>query len=78
MSWNYRMLSEVVGDATVYYIAEVYYDADGKPKSWSERDFNPVSGWDDLEDLKGTIVQLQRAAELPLLRVMGETLEEWQ
>ena len=75
--WNYRILSEVVGDHTEYFVAEVYYNDAGETRAWSERDFNPISGWDDLEDLKGTIKQVQDALEKPVLRVMGNKLVEW-
>lgn len=63
MSWNYRILAEVVGDHTDYYIAEAYYDSEGRPRNWTDRDFNPTAGWDDLEDLRGTIRQVQEAME---------------
>lgn len=78
MSWNYRILAEVVGDYTEYYVAEVYYDKDGNPKAWSDREeFNALRGWEDLEDLRGTIQQIQAALDKPVLRVMGEKLVEW-
>lgn len=76
MSWNYRILSEVVGDHTEYRVAEVYYDDDGNPKYWSLPDFNPLSGWDELEELLGTIGQVQEALSKPVLRVFGDHLEE--
>lgn len=77
MSWNYRILSEVVGDHTEYFVAEVYYDSDGRPKAWSDReDFNALRGWDDAEDLRGTIKQVQEALAKPHLRVMGDHLSE--
>ena len=77
MSWNYRILAEVVGDLTMYYIAEVYYDKEGNPKNWSGRDFNPISDWDDLDDLRGTVEQVAKALHEPVLRIIGNKLVEW-
>ena len=77
MHWNYRILSEVVGDHTEYFVSEVYYDRDGKIKMWSDREINVLSEWDNLADLEGTIGLVQKALEKPVLRVMGDHLEEW-
>lgn len=75
--WNYRILSEVVGDITEYYVAEVYYNNNGVPTSWTDREeFNALAGWESLEDLQGTIQQIQAAAECPVLRVFGDKLVE--
>jgi hypothetical protein len=76
MSWNYRILSEGDGDHRVYFVAEVYYDKEGNPKNWSERDFNPLKGWDDQDELRGTIEQIYIALSKPTLRVMGDHLTE--
>lgn len=75
--WNYRILAEVVRDHTEYYVTEVYYRGD-EPVSWVDREgINVLGGWDDLDDLKGTIRQVQEAVTKPVLRVMGDRLEEW-
>lgn len=75
MSWNYRILSEVVGDYTEYFIAEVYYNKDGNPEMWSDREeFNALRGWDDVNDLRATIAQVQEALNHPVLRVFGDRL----
>lgn len=75
--WNYRILSEVVGDYTEYYVAEVHYDNDGNPKNWTHREgFNALRGWDHLEDLLSTIQLVQEAASKPVMRVFDNKLVE--
>ena len=75
--WNFRILSEVVGDRTAYFIAEVYYNDAGEPASWTDReDYNALNGWDDVDDLRGTITHLQDALSKPVLRVAGDKLVE--
>ncbi|QRY51706.1 hypothetical protein [Mycolicibacterium septicum] len=77
MSWNYRVVVEDLGEhGTAYSIREVYYDDDGKPRAWSGQDFNPVSMWEELDDLKGTVKLLQGALDKPVLTVVGEKLVE--
>jgi len=77
MSWNYRMLAEVVGELTMYWVGEVYYDKNGKPDSWSGREFNVIADWDDLDDLKGTIEKVAKAVHEPVLQIVGNKLVEW-
>lgn len=75
--WNYRILSEVVGDYTEYYVAEVYYRDDDSIRAWTDREeFNALRGWDSESELRGTIELIQRAATLPVLRVFGDKLVE--
>lgn len=59
MSWNYRIGTKIVGNTPVYpngwrefLVIECYYE-DGVPVSYCER--NPVGGWEDINDLLGTI-----------------------
>lgn len=36
--WELRILSEVVGDGTEYFVSEVCYDKDGNVKSWTDQE----------------------------------------
>jgi len=53
MSWNYRMIRTKENETYVYHVHEVYYDKNGKPKSWSENPITPYgeSQSDGYEDL---------------------------
>jgi hypothetical protein len=62
-------------DRTEYFVAEVYYDDRGRPYSWTDREeFNALAGWDDVEDLRETIVHIQEALQQPVLRVSDDQL----
>lgn len=74
--WDYRIISEVDGDHTNYFISEVFYNDAGEPKSWVAADENLLSGWDNVADLSATVEQLQGALRLPVLRVFGRELRE--
>lgn len=78
MSWNFRILAEDAYGTTVFRVAEVYYDAEGKPRSWSQSDFNPLAEWDELSEIRGTIELIQGAREKPVLQVVGGKLVEME
>lgn len=74
--WNYRILTRVVktNKLTVaeknwreFFISEVYYKK-GKPASYAP-DLNPLSGWDELKDLKWTAKHIKEALSHPVLDV---------
>lgn len=70
MSFNYRMIRHVDGEDYVFNIHEVYYDKDGKVKSWSE---NPIHAQGDtpidcLEDL----CLMQQAFHEPIMEINSE------
>jgi hypothetical protein len=61
-SWNYRIRKS----GNQYSVIEVYYDAKGKITGWADAT-NALEGWDDLDDLTGTITQLCEASFRPVL-----------
>lgn len=64
MTWNYRVLRENHGSWGDYYkIVEAYYTGD-EVTGWCDAS---VDGWDDYDDLKGTISKMQEAFEKPTL-----------
>jgi hypothetical protein len=74
--WNYRILTRIVkaNNLTVasknwreFFISEVYYK-NGKPKSYAP-DLNPLSGWDELKDLKWTAKHIKEALKKPVLDI---------
>lgn len=75
VSWNFRILRYYVDNPsnpaepfTAYRIAEVYYDKDtGEPRMYSDRDYNPLTDWDDLGDLIGTCEKVLAACQKPVL-----------
>lgn len=71
--WEPRILSEVVGDGTEYFVSEVCYDNDGNVKSWTDReDFCELFVQHDLDDLRGVISRLHDALTKPVLRVAAD------
>lgn len=52
--WELRILSEVVGDGTEYFVSEVCYDKDGNVKSWTDQEqLGELFVQHDLDDLRG-------------------------
>lgn len=43
MSWNYRIVWQTVDGEPIYGLHEVFYDADGKPSSWSVEPVLPAA-----------------------------------
>lgn len=80
MSWNYRILRKpqdttIPGEKLYFYIiVEAYYDKNDKINGWCEGKDNLE--WDDLEDLEGTIKQLQNIIGKPILEEKDNTLIE--
>lgn len=70
-----RIMSEVVDGEREYFIAEVFYDHDGRVKSWSDREgFNVLSGHTDVIDLRRVIAKLQKAENKPVLNITADGL----
>ena len=80
MSWNYRVMQyEMKGvDYPLYMITEVYYDKEGRPRSFIEDYHDAVSGAEDIEDLRFAVTKMQDALEKPVLRYVkgNDFLEE--
>ena len=72
MSWNYRVIRE----NDLLRVAEVYYDDNGMPEAWTLPDFDPLAGWEELSELKGTVDHIADAFEKPVLHCNGEQLVE--
>lgn len=73
--WEPRILSEVVGDGTEYFVSEVCYDKDGNVKSWTDREqLGELFVQHDLDDLRGVISRLHDALTKPVLRVAADGL----
>ena len=74
--WNYRILTRMVNvedknmpykEWREFFISEVYYKG-GKPVSHSAT-WNPLAGWDSLDDLKWTAKHVREALKKPILDV---------
>lgn len=63
---NYRVVQSY--DKTEYFVAAVYYDGDAT-RGWVDTGHDFL-GWEDYDDLKGTVELLKKAFEEPLLRVV--------
>ena len=71
--WNYRIIHDTKNEE--WFIAEVYYDASGKPVGWAYGD--PLTAWDRQEDLISTYQLVGLALDKPYLRVLeGGRLSE--
>jgi hypothetical protein len=64
MTWNYRLVHQVVNGEDVYAIHEAYYDGE-KPISITEESVNPQG--ETFEELKCDFVYYLKALELPVL-----------
>lgn len=64
MTWNYRLVHQVVNDEDVYAIHEAYYDGE-KPISITEESVNPQG--ETFEELKRDLVYYLKALEQPVL-----------
>lgn len=63
--WNYRVLQSY--DRTEFFIAEVYYDDEGR-MGWADVRGSALT-WDDYDDLKYTVEKITEAFNRPLLLV---------
>lgn len=73
--WEPRILSEVVGDGTEYFVSEVCYGKDGNVRSWTDRDaLDELFVQQDLDDLRGVISRLHDALTKPVLHVAADGL----
>lgn len=69
-TWNYRMTRDRVpdglgGQSDVFAIREVYYDADGKPTSWSK---DPIAaGGETVQEAGDDLSLMGRALGRPVL-----------
>lgn len=72
-----RIMSAVVDGVPEYFVAEVFYDREGRAKSWSDREaFNALSGHTDVNDLLRVIAKLQDAGDKPVLDVTTDGIAE--
>lgn len=73
-TWGFRVATKDVtyGEETVkeYGIIEVYYDDQGEIEFHGG--FKDPNGWDDIEDLKGTIDRMQQAFGKPIVGHLKE------
>lgn len=65
MSWNYRVLVFVQGDETVTQICEVYYDKEGKPNGYTDK--NIVASSTGKEGLVWMLSMYKDALKKPML-----------
>lgn len=65
MTWNYRIMKRQIGSFVSYDVHEVYYNADGSIKAWTENSIKP-SG-ETIEELKEDFSMQLRAFEKPIL-----------
>lgn len=76
MTWNYRVAKKNAVDydgsnITLYGLIGVYYNEQGEPYGWS--DFIDPNGWDDIDDLKGTLELMLRDFDKPVFeQELGE------
>jgi len=65
MSWNYRIIARKDHDDFHFAIHEVYYDENGNPTSWTERDVG-IAGY-SLDELKQAYKHYGIAFKKPIL-----------
>lgn len=65
MSWNYR----IVNDGRKYWVAEVFYDRNGKYLSHTGPHYNPTSYWETEDEVRGTVEKITAALNKPILTV---------
>ena len=65
MSWNYRVLVHKNEDDVCLQIHEVYYDKDGKLKSYTKNGANVIG--DCFLDLEWTLNEMIKCLEKPML-----------
>lgn len=72
MSWNYRVLrtTDCCVDNQWHYIAEVYYDDQGKPEMWTPKAMRP--GGTTLDELRGDLGYMLKALDAPVLEVFKD------
>lgn len=63
MNWNYRVAKKQFDGEDCYGIIEVYYE-EGEVMGWT--DFVDLLGWDNPEDLKGTLELMLKAFDKPI------------
>ncbi|WP_157931914.1 hypothetical protein [Mycobacteroides abscessus] len=72
-----RIMSEVVDGEPEFFVAEVFYDREGRAKSWSDREaFNALSGHTDVNDLLRVIAKLQDAGDKRVLHIAADDIAE--
>lgn len=77
MSWNYRVLFRQDTNGEQYFaVHEVYYDADGKPTSWTCDAARPIG--DNLLELAVDAARMAAACGCPVLVVADDnTLHQY-
>lgn len=67
MTWNYRLFKQDLRDSGYFYfVAECYYDHNGKPELHSDMDHNLISA-DVEEDIEAVYKQISEAFEAPAI-----------
>lgn len=64
-NWNYRIGTKIEGGTRLFSIIECYYDENGDPAGYAER--NPLANWENLNDLDGTHKLIERAFDKLIL-----------
>jgi hypothetical protein len=72
MSWNYRIVRYELHGHTHVGMAEVYYDANGAPRSFG---YASLLHWETVEELRGTVELMHQALAAPILDINAEALE---
>jgi hypothetical protein len=63
--WNYRVI-EIDG---LYAVSEVYYDDNGLIEAWAlPDDLNPLTGWETIDELRGTVDLIKEAFNRPVIK----------
>ncbi|SKK26081.1 hypothetical protein [Mycobacteroides abscessus] len=72
-----RIMSEVVDGEPEYFVAEVFYDREGRAKSWwTWSASSALSGHTDVDDLRRVIAKLQDAGDKPVLDITADGIAE--
>lgn len=72
-----RIMSVVVDGEPEFLVAEVFYDREGRVKSWSDREaVNALSGHTDVNDLRRVIAKLQDTCHKPVLDIAADGIAE--
>jgi hypothetical protein len=73
MKWNYRVAVNVDDDC--YDLIECYYNTNGDIISWCAAS---VSGWENKEDIKGTLELMLKAFDKEPVKLEDEWVREYE
>ena len=69
MTWNYRVYEEIKRGVSLFCIIEVYYDENGNIDGWIAPPHDPLSEWNDYQELRVTWELIEEAFKQPVVKL---------